>query len=154
MISSIVDRKINSAKKNSTINLLCSKSANKFFNLFLTNHIDANIAEIDEVYNAYVSPHCIVCNNRILYLTKCIELAMFFHIPLIVIDHEIKPDIISEDVSYDFKLSPVIQIAMSKDIFISWNKIHDYILDLEEDNISAWRNLFNDILSSCYRIKE
>ena len=70
------------------------------------------------------------------------------HCNLIIIDHDEKPDIISTDkIISKMKLVPnVLQIATSRNVYNSWGKIHDIVL---ESGIT--KEDFSKILTTFYK---
>lgn len=152
MISSLIDRKIKNTNKK--LNIIYTKCDNRFFKHFIEQNISGSLLDFEDTYYGYFSPHVILCNNRILYLDKCLDLAKFFHIPLIIIDHEVKPKIVLEDINYSFDIYPVIQIALSQDIYDSWNKPHDYILSITESDIENWKSILHDTAYEIFKVKE
>ena len=152
MISSLIDRKIKT--NNKKLNIIYTKCDDKFFKYFIEQNVSHSLLDFDDTYYGYFNPHIVLCNNRVLYLDKCIDLAKFFHVPLIIVDHETKPRMLSEDVSYSFDIHPVIQIALSEEIFLSWNKIHDYILPITESDIKNWKTVFEEISYDIFKVKE
>lgn len=120
-ISSIIHKELSEE-----INILWTNCDSTIFKNFLQKTLKCNLVEFDYTYFGGYDVDMVLCNNRIMHLDKCIESAIFFHCPLIIVDHDIKPSINMENKSFNF--DPVLQIAISDDIYHSWNKIADMVL--------------------------
>jgi hypothetical protein len=101
-----------------------------------------------------MNPDMIICNNRIADLGKSINLAKFFHIPLVIIDSETKSELISNKIDNSFDFSPVIQIALSQDIYFSWNKIQNYIMNIDEKSKDQWKNMIYSLCKERFQIQQ
>lgn len=147
MISNIIKKEFLSI--DSPVNMVVSRKDNNGFYSYIRRILpNANIIGFGETYYANFEPHIILCNSRVLDIDRSIELARFFHIPLFIIDTEIKSEMISNNIQTTFDFGPVIQIAISNNISLSWNNIHNYIIELSKDIdcIDKWRNI---IYTSC-----
>lgn len=148
MISNIIKKEL--LDIHSTINIVSSKIDNIFFKKFLKEACSpCTITELEESYYAKYDPSIIVCNNRLTYMDKCIELAKFFHCPLLVVDHEEKSDLIVNKYTSNFDIYPVYQVAISNKIHISWNRIQNGVFPYvvgDNNSMSKWKNL---ILNMC-----
>lgn len=145
-ISSIIHKEISEE-----INILWTHCDNSIFKNFLQKTLNFNIVEFDDTYFGGANIDIVLCNNRMMYLDKCIESAKFFHCPLMIVDHDIKPKINIENEKFD--ISPVLQIASSNEIYHSWNKIANIVLsynssnqDLQKEWLKQFKNLKNKSL--------
>lgn len=114
-----------------------------------------SILDFDNTYFGFNNIDLIVCNNRISYLEKCIDLAYFLHCSVLIVDHDLKPPIISNNIEHEFNISPVYQIALNEDIHKSWSRIHNIVLDYNinnPSNIESWRNLIFQLTISNFTI--
>lgn len=137
-----------------SINICMSPHENIFCKSFFQQIFPKSfVVDFDDSYYGNMEPTIIICNNRLTHLEKSIELAKFFHTPLIIIDHDTKPDLITNKVNQDFSINPVSQIALSKDIFFSWNKIHDDVVDLTVDSKGKWKNILYSLCKQNFTIK-
>lgn len=153
MISSILKREFSDTK--STINIVWTKTDDTRFKNFIEKSCDpCFLIDFDQTYYGLYDPSVIICNHRLVYLEKCIMLSKYFHCPVLIIDHEHKPNIVSNKIDTSFEISPVIQVAISHDIYLSWNKIHDYIMDYNNNTQSAWKNLIYNICKEKFKITE
>jgi hypothetical protein len=73
---------------------------NKSFDFFLRKFVigDGNLLSFEDSLFGHLSLDLIICNNKITQLEKCMDLAYFFHCPVLVIDHETKPSFLSQDI--------------------------------------------------------
>ena len=51
--------------------------------------IGHNLLSFDHLYFGCDTPHIILCNNKIMYYEKCKNLSIQFHIPVLMIDHDL-----------------------------------------------------------------
>lgn len=140
MISCLLKKELGTIK--STINIVWTKCEDSRFKNFISRACNpCNIIDFDQTYFGMQDPSIIICNHRLVYMEKCLNLSRFFHCPIIIIDHESKPDIVSNKIDTSFDISPIIQVAISQQIYLSWNKIHDYVLDYNTQTEGVWKNL-------------
>jgi hypothetical protein len=103
--------------------------------------IGHNLLSFDHLYFGCDTPHLILCNNKIMYYEKCKNLSIQFHIPVLMVDHDLKPSNVSDEkATYDFPTSK--NIAMSQRIADSWERQnYDSIIDNVEHAHSKniWR---------------
>jgi hypothetical protein len=152
MISNIINKEFLEFKDN--INILSSRPENQNIILYIKKIIkNCSIINFDNTYYANLEPHIVICNNRIMDLDKCIDIAKFFHIPLIVIDTEKKSNLVTNKIDTIFEFDPVIQIAVSKEIYFSWNKIHDYVIYLDSKSENQWQNIIYNLCKQTFKLK-
>ena len=136
------------------INICMSRYENTYCkNYFKEIFPKSFVTDFEDSYYGNMEPTIIICNNRLTHLEKSIELAKFFHAPLIIIDHDTKPELVTNKTNSEFLISPVSQIALSKDIYFSWNKIHDDIVDLTIENKPKWKNIIYNMCKQNFKIK-
>lgn len=156
MISSIIQREFLNTK--STLNIVWTPCENILFQNFILSACDpCNIINLDDTYYGMNDISIIICNNRITHLDKCVELAKFLFAPLLVIDHDIKSSIINNEINTDLEIDPIYYVAVSKDIYLSWNKIQNVILEYDIDNQqnkNIWKNLIFQLSKSLVVIKD
>jgi hypothetical protein len=140
MISSIINREILTFDKKTRILFSRVEDSRviKYFRLYFGIEKEINLESTIYGNN---EPDILICNNRILDLEKSINISKFFHIPMIILDLETKPDMISNKIDNIFDFSPVIQVAISDEVYYSWNKIQDFVIPLSESFVDQWRNL-------------
>lgn len=140
-VSSIIHKEISE-----DINILWTHCDNVIFKNFLQKTLKLNLIEFDDTYFGDNDIDIVLCNNRIMYLEKCIESAKFFHCPLMIVDHDNKTSNIMDNITFD--ISPILQIAVSENIYQSWNKIADIVLPYRSDDkqlINKWITEFKNL---------
>lgn len=153
MIPSIIKREF--ASINSSINIVWTRcDDNRFYRFIEKVCSPCNIIDFDNTYFGLYDPSIVICNNRLTNLDKCITMCKFYHCPLIIIDHETKPAVVSNKVDKLFDIHPVIQIALSNDIHLSWNRVHDYILEYERNTEKTWKNLIYNLYKQKFLITD
>jgi|694.fasta_scaffold00762_57 hypothetical protein len=152
MIANIINKEAVTADP--TINICMSRHESQYCkNYFKEIFPKSFVVDFEDSYYGNMEPTIIICNNRLTHLEKSIELAKFFHTPLIIIDHDTKPELVTNQTKSEFLISPVSQIALSKDIYFSWNKIHDDIIDLALENKPKWKNIMYNMCKQSFKIK-
>lgn len=153
MISSIINKELKTF--DSYINILLSKSDDRMLFGYLKTVFNNNcsIFGFESTYYGNTEPNIIICNSRLTDMNKSIEAAKFFHCGLLIVDTDIKSDLITNKISNNFNIHPVIQIALSNGIYNSWNKIHNYILDIDNQSISKWQNTIYNLCKEKFIIK-
>lgn len=146
MISSIVAREyINLDTK---LNIVSTPIDNKYFIKFI-EHLGYNLLDINDMYFGSNIPNLLLCNNKIDFSDQIKTMSIRYHIPTVVIDHSIKSDLYDQNKLiniYDFPCS--YHIALNQDIYNSWGKYHDQILNYnlqDKNNINTWKNLLYQI---------
>lgn len=155
MISNIINKELCSITD--TVDFLWTNPESVYFTDFIREACKpCRLIDFDKTYYGNYNISIIICNNRLIYLEKCIELARFFHAPLLIIDHFAKSDMISDDYSLNIMFDPVYQIATSRDIFTSWNKIHNQIMPYNKDTrtMKLWKTLLFDLIKNTFIIKD
>lgn len=129
--------------ENSKLNILWTPSENMVFE-HTFKKLNHNLVGFDHLYFAKDSPHLIICNNKILFYEKCKYISIQFHIPVLLIDHSLKPKELSgEEVNpytYDFPSS--YNIAMNEKIAQSWSIKYNRVLEKSDTtNTNLWRDI-------------
>jgi hypothetical protein len=155
MISNIISKELCDSKD--TIDLLWTNPESAYFTDFVREACKpCRLIDFDKTYYGNYNISIVICNNRLMYLEKCIELSRFFHAPLLIIDHFAKSDMVNEDYSVNIMFDPVYQIATSRDIFNSWNNIHNKIMPYNKDNknMKLWKEMIFDLIKTTFIIKD
>jgi hypothetical protein len=154
IISGILRREL--LTKNDKCNVLWTSTNNFLFEKTLkeTNH---NFITFDQIYLGQNEPHIIICNNRILYQKKCFNVAMQYHIPVIRIDHEPKPQSVShadtDDQQYKFPIS--YDIAIDIDVAESWGHNYNKIITQQElKDLNFWNNTIYKTSKAIFKYNE
>lgn len=156
MISSILQREF--LTSSSVTNIVWTPCENILFENFIKEACHpCNLISLSETYYGMNDISIIICNNRLTHLDQSIGLAKFFYCPLLIIDHAPKSDIITNKISLDIPIQPLYQIAVSRDIYASWNKIQNAILEYDVHNNQTkgvWKNLIFQLCKSNMVIKD
>lgn len=155
MISNIIDKEFHSI--NSPVNILWTQPESLYFTDFIREACSpCSLVDFDKTYYGNNNISLVVCNNRLVYIDKCVELSKFFHAPLLIIDHSNKSSIINENFVLDVTFEPVYQLAISKDIYLSWGKVHNLILEYNSDKntMDKWKNIVFQLIKTRFLIKE
>jgi hypothetical protein len=156
MISNIIKKEL--LTHSSHINIITSKIDNIFFKKFLNETCSpCSITDIESSYYAKYDPSIIICNDRLVFLDKCLELAKFFHCPLLIIDHNEKSDLVVNKYKTTFDIYPVYQIALSNQIYLSWNRIQDNVLSYkvgDSASMSVWKNIIFNMCKECFIVTD
>jgi hypothetical protein len=143
---------------NNTMNLIYSHSDNKtFIRLLKQIYGSGSICLLEESIFAHRNINLIICNNRVDILDTCISLCHYFHSPLLIIDHKIKPSHLNPNQIYIPNITHR-QIAIGNEIAQSWGyEIYDDILDLDitdSKNVDMWKKAIDDISMKPFKIQE
>lgn len=152
MISSLINKELKSV--DSHTNIVMSNLDNQYFHKFLGECLkNCDIFNFDDTIYGCSQPDIVICNNRVTHLIKSIELCKYYHVPLLIVDHEIKSDMISSNaIQNNFGVKPITQIAISQQIYNSWGKIHDYIISIDISTIDKWKNLLYTLCKQNFQI--
>lgn len=156
MISNIINKEIFRAT-NSGLDILWTNPDSEYFTNFITEAWSPCVlVDFEKTFYGVYNIGLVVCNNRLIYLERCLELAKFFHSPLIIVDHFVKSDMINSEFNMESLFDPIYQVATSKEIFTSWNNIHTHVAPYKNDNKSmeSWQNILTKIISCNFVIRE
>lgn len=142
MVSGITSRE--NLNIDSKLNVVWTSPDSQYFTNFIQS-LGHNLILFDHVYFGHSNPHIILCNNKISSYESMNDLSIQFHIPILVIDHTIKSELIdSSKVKLLNNFSCCYKICINKNIYDSWGATHDKILSYDiqdENNRSLWQNL-------------
>lgn len=155
IITSIIKRYSNNIE--SPLNIISTYCENKRFDHFLKHilPLDSNLLSFEDSLFGNNLPDLIICNNKINHLEKCGNLSYFFHCPILIIDHDIKPSFVEKDIIAHQSTS-VYSLAINNNIYNSWGKTHNLVLDFnisDEKNILQWQNLLYQISKIPFNLK-
>jgi hypothetical protein len=156
LISSIIKRYTNTY--DTPLNVIMGSCENKSFDFFLRKFVigNGNLLSFEDSLFGHLSLDLIICNNKITQLEKCMDLAYFFHCPVLVIDHETKPSFLSQDI-ISFQSNSIFLIAINNEIYNSWNRMHNLVLNFnhkDNENIEKWKNLLYQITKIPFNMKD
>lgn len=155
MISNIIDRDFFSINKKCSI--LWTPAESTYFADFIREACDPCVLiDFDKTFYALNNIFLVVCNNRLIYLDRCVELAKHFHAPLLIIDHSAKTSMVSSEYKAEIPFSSVYSIALTKEIYLSWGKIHDIVLEYGNDKniINKWKNIVFQLIKTRFIMKD
>ena len=115
------------------INVLWTPSDNMIFEQAFKK-LKHNTIGFDHLYFGKDTPQVIICNNKILYYEKCKNISIQFHIPVLLIDHAVRPKELSEEEVnlHKYELPSSYKIAMNEKIAASWGGSYHKILTKED----------------------
>lgn len=156
MISNIINKEFYSISEQT--NILWTQCETSYFKEFINTILSpCSLIDYDKTYYGISDISIVFCNNRLTHLEKCVDLAKFFHCPLVIVDHSLKSNLINENFKPSFDFEPVYQIAVSKDIDFSWRGIHNLTLGYDLNNnetINKWRTIIFQLIKKHFIIKE
>lgn len=155
LISSIIKRYNNTF--DTPLNIVMTSCDNKSFDFFIRNKVAKNstVLSLQDSLFGNIELDIILCNNRISQLEKCMDLSYYFHCPVLVIDHDLKPKSFEDKNPYQSK--SVYGVALDNNIFNSWNRTQNLVLSFnvkDDDNIDQWKNLLYQITKIPFSLKE
>jgi len=141
---------------NADINILYSHSDNKAFIKLLKSIYGSNhIALLEESVFAHKSIDLIICNNRLDILEGCLSLCNYLHVPLLIVEHKIKP----EHLHISQIISPNIThhtVAISNEIARSWGvESFNEIIDIDitdTKSINSWKKTIDNKTKKPFKI--
>lgn len=152
MISTLIERELSTI--DSPMNIAFSKvddsAVVKYFQQILNN---SKLINFNDTYYGNLDPQMVICNDRISHLDTSIDICKYFHCPLLIIDHNIKSNLITNKIENLYDIKPVVQIALSDNIYLSWNKIHDYVIPISDSTIKKWHNIIYNLSKQTFHIK-
>lgn len=113
--------------------------------LRIIKKLNHKILSYDDLYFGNNIPDLIICNDRIISHKKISIISLQFHVPVIVVDHERLTDIIDANkIDLINKIPSCYSIAINNEVYESWNKIQDRILETDISKIDQWKDLIID----------
>ena len=146
MISSLLARELNVIT-----NILWIPSDNKSFEKFFKT-LNVCLFALDQIHLGSFVPELIISNDKTKHLEKVIKLTKYHQCPLILIDHELKSDMLDTK-KFQEKISniPIVkQIAYSEQIKRSWEDTHELVLNEQSDK-NTWQELINKTKKIIYK---
>lgn len=138
------------------IKVILSGTDNKQISRFFAKVLGKqNVYNLDDGIFDQHAIHCVICLNKVDALIKCLYLAHYLHVPLIIMDCAEKPEFISID-----KISPpkitYKQLALTSAIADSWNadNYHDVVgLDISNpQDINKWKQLLKQLSKETFTL--
>ena len=136
MIQSILDRELISKVSDVKI-LLVDKDKEDFINFL--QPLGCKFLYYDDLYYGNNNPNLLLCNNKIDYYNACRNLVITYHIPSIIIDHNIKSNLLdNEKIKFIDNLPGSFKVATSLPIYRSWHNIHNKVIPHNTDSLDIW----------------
>lgn len=139
------------------ISLVMSSKENKEICRFFSKILGTNkIYDMDDTEYMHRPIHLIVCLNKTEHIDKCLKMAFYLHVPILIIDTKPKPNFINSQKTTPPKIT-YVQIATNDIIAKSWDidSYHD-IIEIDITNpecISKWKNLLNNLASQTFHFQ-
>lgn len=153
IVSSILNRE--NIDHNTSLNIIWTPIDNKYFTKFI-EQTQNTIIDINDIYFGDIYPHLILCNDKVMFYDKVKDLSIRCHLPILVIDHSTKKNIFDQEKLLSINDLPCSHhIAINDDIYRSWGKYHDQVLDYNINNnesILIWNNLLYHVSKKVYNI--
>ncbi len=138
----------------STLNILWTHLDSLSFERTIKS-LNHNLITFDHLYFAKDTPNIIICNNKVLYHKKCRDISIQFHIPIIVIDHVVKPQNLidtGEDDNTVYNFPTQYNVAMNETIAQSWTtNYHKIIKEEETNNKQYWSELIYNTSKTIFK---
>lgn len=140
---------------NDKLNIIFLPADNPNFVMFI-DKLNHKILEIKDLYYGSFIPNILLCNNKIFQYQQALDLSIRYHIPILIIDHHKKNPMLDEKkIQVIDDLPSSYSIALNNDIYVSWDKIHNQVLDFninDNDSLEIWNNLLHNIAKKVYTI--
>ena len=128
----------------SSINIVWTPTDNVIFERAIKK-LNHNLIGFDSLYFAIDTPHLIICNNKILFYEQCKNISIQFHVPVLLIDHSIKPKELNDDEnnSIKYELPSSYKVAINEDVAKSWKTSYNKVIEKKQDisDSKLWRKL-------------
>lgn len=139
---------------NSTLSILWTNPENTFTDF--VKSLGHELIVFDQLYFGVNRPQLIICNNKISHYQEVQMLSLQFHLPVLVVDHKPKSDLIDEEkIGVLNKFYCSYSIAINQNIYESWGSKHDRILDFDirnQESKTIWNNLIHQIPKRIFTI--
>jgi hypothetical protein len=154
LISSIIKRHTNTF--DSPLNVIMTSCEDRTFDFFIKNCVlkNSTILSLQDSIYGNIELDIILCNNRIAQLEKCVDLSYYFHCPILVLDHDTKPNFLEKPI--EFQSKSIYYVAINDKIYNSWQRTQDLVLSFntrDDNNIQQWRNLLYQITKIPFSIR-
>lgn len=140
-ISGILNRE--HVQNHDKINILWTPADNMVFEQAFRK-LGHNLIAFDHLYFGKDSPQLIICNNKILYYEKCKNISIQFHVPVLLIDHAMRPKELSEEEinMHKYEFPSAYKVAMNEKIANSWGGNYHKVIDKQNiTNLEMWQRL-------------
>lgn len=138
-------------KETDNTNIIWIPSNNMRFEKFFAK-LNYFYFNINDMFLGNCTPNIVITNNRFSQLDNIVNICNKYLINLIIIDHEEKSDVINLDrfMAKIKKIPNVLQVAINNQVYNSWNKKHDVIIENYEQNPEDIKLLINTFAHKTY----
>lgn len=153
IISSLLNRE--NLSINDKIKILWTDS-NEAFTKFIEEKTKCQLMTFNQLYYGDDVPNLIICNDKVQYKDQCYAISINLHLPVLLIDHNIKNPLYDDDKIHTLNLFPcVYHVAISKTVSESWKLKNVQVLSYnlnDEENIEIWKNLIVQTTKTIFKI--
>lgn len=152
ILSGILSREFISPSTN--LDILWTNPENTFTEF--VKSLGHKLIVFDQLYFGSNRPQLIICNNKISNYQEVQMLSLQFHLPIMVVDHKPKNELINEDkLNVLDKFYCSYSIAVNNQVCESWGSKHDRILDFNINSAESkkvWNNLMHQVAKRIFTI--
>lgn len=140
------------------INALWTSTDNQYFIKFISKINNLNLININDLYYGDINIHLIICNNKLTHADLAKDLSLRFHVPVLVIDHNVKNNLLDQkkiNILNDFPCA--YHVCSNRQVYESWGSYHNQILSYDindKKSIDAWSNLIYNTSKRLFTIYE
>jgi hypothetical protein len=140
--SSILNRELLSTQDK--INILWTPT-DKDFELFILSLGNTQLIDVQSLYFGVLTPHLIICNNKVEFHRQCLNLSYHLHLPVLLIDHSTKNPMFDNNKIKQLNQFPCYHhVCVNQKIKDSWELKDVQVLSynsFNKDNQNIWKNL-------------
>lgn len=133
--------------------ILYTSCDNKIINDTIQS-LDYNLIRFEHIYFGYNMPNLIICNNKAITSDACRDLSIRYHIPVLVVDHDVKnPTVITEKIENTINVgfSSGLSVAINERVAQSWSCDYDYVLnEKDHTDLTKWNNIINEAIQKVF----
>lgn len=135
----------------SKINIIWTPCDNVNFMKYI-QQFGHNLYNYENLYFGNIIPHLIICNNKMYSHQQAKLISLNYHLPILIIDHAPKDKSIDLQTAIktidNFQCS--FKIAINNNIYNSWGKNHDIVLQPTDANRNEWANILYNLAKRIY----
>lgn len=149
---SILNRELISYE--SKLNILLIDNEHNNFKEYIEN-LGHRLIVFNDLYLGGEVPNLILCNNKVVHYNTCRSLSVRYHVPSIIVDHNVMSDLLDNAKSKFLDNLPCsYKIAINLSIYKSWGSIHDKVLNYlpDQECKQTWSKLLIDTSKRIFTI--
>jgi hypothetical protein len=149
IISTILSRE--TIVPDSKINIIWTDTNNSFKEFIQS--LGHNLIDFNELYYGYNVPQLILCNNKTEYYNECYNLSIKLHLPIVIVDHEVKNKFLDINKIHDLNFPCYHHVCLSENIKQSWGAIDAQVISYDINNTESkkiWQNLIFQAAKKLY----